>query len=151
MVKRKISKELVCKESYQIWNAFIELLAMEKEEDLTEIQKNAQRAFWYESEVQNGGHVQYFENTFLDDYSEIINSIEIIGAQEHAKVLKRAVEIYFKMNRTKVENIEKFISESLQKDYQNLDNEYYAIDPNMNYYFKEYLKKYQDEFIEILY
>ena len=150
MIKRKLSKKLLEKENYQRWNLFIDILAMEREEDLTNIQKNAKRAFLYDSEIQNGGHLQYFENTFLDDYSEIINSIEIFGAINHAKLLKKAVEIYFNKKRTKIENVENFIAEYQNEEYQNLDNEYYAIEPDMNYYLNKYLEKYQDEFIEIL-
>ncbi len=47
MIRRKLSEEIVQKDKNQIWNAFIDLIASEKEIDLTDIQKNAQRAFWY--------------------------------------------------------------------------------------------------------
>jgi hypothetical protein len=47
MIKRKISREKIEKESYQLRNAFIDILAMEDENNLTDIQENAQRTFYY--------------------------------------------------------------------------------------------------------
>lgn len=91
MIKRKLSKEIIKKEEYQIWNSFVDLLAMESEEDLTDIQKNAQRAFWYDSEVQNGGHLQYFENRHSENFSEVIKSLNTIGAKEQATLLKKSI------------------------------------------------------------
>ena len=149
MIKRKILRENFEKEPYQFWNEFIDLLAMENENELTDIQKNAQRAFWYESEIQNGGHFQYFENVKFNNYSDIIKSIKFIGATDHAIILEKAVKIYFNKRRKIINSIKKFINGSLEDEYSELDSEYGLIEPNMNYYLEEYLKNHQDEFIEI--
>ena len=45
-----------------VWNAFVELVALTKSQDLSEEQRPAHLVFWYDSEVYNGGHLQYFEN-----------------------------------------------------------------------------------------
>jgi hypothetical protein len=135
MVRRKLSKQLVEKEEYQIWNSFIDILAMEEEDTLTDIQKHAKRAFWYESEVQNGGHSQYFENIKYENYNEIINSIEIVGAIEHSKLLKEAVEILLPNlnNETEIIRFEK-----MEMDF---DLKYGSIKPDMNYYLNELFPK----------
>jgi hypothetical protein len=150
MIRRKLSNKLIQKEKYQLWNSFIDLLSMESENNLTDIQKNAQRAFWYESEVQNGGHLQYFENVKFDDYSTIVQSIKEIGATEHANILEKALIIYFSKERQQIEDIENYIDEELEGEYINLDMEYGSIEPNMNYYLEKYLEKYKNEFIEII-
>jgi hypothetical protein len=80
MIRRKLTKGIIEKERFQIWNSFVDILVMEDENKLTDIQIDAQRAFLYESEVQNGGHLQYFENIKLKNYSHIIGSIRKIGA-----------------------------------------------------------------------
>ena len=149
MIKRKLSRKNIERENFNIWNAFIDILAMEDESKLTEIQKNAQRAFWYEAEVQNGGHVQYFENTNLNDYSPVIKSLNIIGAHDYAILLEKAVKAYFKDGTKNINNAGDFIKEALNEINLALDFEYSKINPDMNHYLKEYLNKYFDEFIEI--
>ncbi|MDN4494386.1 hypothetical protein [Ureibacillus aquaedulcis] len=57
MIKRMVTKEMLNENPYEKWNQFIDLLAMEEYGDLTQIQKVAQLCFWYDSEVQNGGHL----------------------------------------------------------------------------------------------
>jgi hypothetical protein len=149
MIKRKILMKTLEKEPYQLWNAFIDLLAMEDENILTDIQKNAQRAFLYDYEIQNGGHFQYFENMKLKDYSDIIKSIEFIGAMNHAIILKKSLKIKFNKKRNVIRAIKHFIKGLLEEEYSELDSEYGLIEPDMNFYLETYLKKYQDEFIEI--
>jgi hypothetical protein len=149
MIRRTLSKNILEKDNFQLWNSFIDILAMENEKNLTDIQKNAQRAFWYESEVQNGGHVQYFENMNLDNYVLIINSLKYIGADNHAEILEKAVKIYFKNGIRNIDSVNDLIKASLEDKIQELDYEYNEIKPNMNYYLKEYLNKYLEEFIEM--
>jgi len=45
-----------------VWNAFVDVLAMEEYADLDPVQRIPHLCFWYDSELQNGGHFQYFEN-----------------------------------------------------------------------------------------
>ena len=148
MARRKISKKILEKEPYQLWNLFIDILAMEDKEKLSDIQKTAQRVFWYDSEVQNGGHVQYFANTDLEDYTPVIDSLEFMGAKSHAAMLEKAVKIYFRDGRKNLDTVKKLIEESLKDENRNLDIEYCEIKPDIHFYLKEYLNKYTDEFIE---
>mgnify|MGYP001263600490 CR=1 FL=1 len=149
MIKRKLSKKIIAEKDFQLWNSFIDLLAMESEDDLTEIQKHAQRAFWYESEIQNGGHLQYFENFRMKDYSDIINSLKFIGANNHSIVLTKASNLFISKNRNPIKSIIGFVMKAKEGEYDNFDFEYNEISPDMNHYLSEYLKKYQDDFIKI--
>jgi hypothetical protein len=62
MEPSKVSRKRLHDDPAAIWNEFVHLLAMSKDSELTEIQRVAHLVFWYEHEVQNGGHLQYFEN-----------------------------------------------------------------------------------------
>lgn len=62
MITRKLSRAMLSQKPYEVWNAFVDLLAMENYTDLDEVQRAAHLCFWYDSEVQNGGHLQYFAN-----------------------------------------------------------------------------------------
>jgi hypothetical protein len=62
MKTRTLTNGEVEREPYRVWNAYVDLLAVEDHRDLVPEQRAAYLVFWYESEVQNGGHLQYFEN-----------------------------------------------------------------------------------------
>ena len=149
MAIRNLTIEIARSEEYQIWNSFIDILAMESEENLSDIQKHAQRAFWYESEIQNGGHLQYFENQKMESYCEVIHSLKIIGAIEHAMVLQKATDMLLSKKRKPIITLKSFIKKALENEYGEYDSEYYDINPDMNYYLENYLNKFMDEFIRI--
>src|SRR5258708_36997768 len=62
MKTRTLTKQQADAEPFRVLNAYVRLLAGERYEDLSPEQRPAHLVFWYESEVQNGGHLQYFEN-----------------------------------------------------------------------------------------
>jgi len=137
MIKRKLSQKIIKTEEYQIWNSFIDILAMESEDNLSDIQKHAQRAFWYDSEIQNGGHLQYFENQKMNDFTNVLNSLKTIGASQHAYVLKNASEIFLSKHRKPIQSILGFITKAKKGEYDKYDSEYYEINPDMNHYLNE--------------
>jgi hypothetical protein len=109
MVKRKVSKSELKVKEYLIWNAFIDLVAMEDVEDLTPIQTNGKRAFEYDSQIQNGGHLQYFENYRLNDYNEIINSLKSMKAPIQADILQRAASLFYSNDRPAIKDKFKYV------------------------------------------
>ncbi len=73
------------------WNAFVDLLAMEEYSNLSTVQRQAHLVFWYESEVQNGGHGQYFENRGVNRLEETVVALTNLGLPCQARNLSRAV------------------------------------------------------------
>jgi len=149
MIRRKLKSAEVKKNPYIVWNAFIDLLAMEDESDLSEKQRIAHDAFWYDSEIQNGGHMQYFENKFKKDYSGIIKSLNLIGAKKQAKIFEKAVKQFTKKNRKIIETVKEYVEIALEGEYDKYDQEYGKVKPEMNEYLEKYLEKNKNEFIEI--
>lgn len=74
------------------WNAMINLCAMEPLDRLTPTQRIAALAFWYMSEVNNGGHFQYFVNKRGHPHQEVVHALESIGAHHSANVLRAALK-----------------------------------------------------------
>src|SRR5436190_8323185 len=92
IMRRRIDARTAKREPHVVWNAFVDLIATEDLSELSAIQRKAHLVFWYESEVQNGGHGQYFENVGVKRLSETIQALGELGLQCHAKVLSRAGE-----------------------------------------------------------
>lgn len=61
-MRRRLEASAITREPHLVWNAFVDLLAMEEYSAMSDLQKRACLAFWYDAEVQNGGHHQVFEN-----------------------------------------------------------------------------------------
>lgn len=89
-MKRSIERKRAQQEPHLIWNAFIDLLAMEDYAELSPLQRKAHLVFWYDSEVQNGGHGQYFENRGVEQLPETIQALTDLGLSCQATVLTRA-------------------------------------------------------------
>ncbi len=150
MIIRKLSKSSLDKEPYLVWNEFIDILANENMEDLSEIQKVAQLSFLYDSEIQNGGHLQYFENHSEENYQIVIESLKKIGAISQARTLEKAVNLLNSLSRRPIESKLSFVERALEGEYDDLDSEYYETEPTINDYLEKYLNKNIKEFILIV-
>lgn len=73
------------------WNLFIEDVCCRDEVDLTDVQKKAVICFWYDAEVQNGGHCGYFDCYPDTDPNELSEAIREIGTDEMANNYLNAV------------------------------------------------------------
>ena len=148
-VLRAIKKEDLEGKDYLKWNAFIDLIAMESYNELTEVQKVAHLVFLYDSEIQNGGHLQYFENKGTDLANETIGALEVLGARCQALELEKALKIRISKERKGVETKEEYVSEALKGEYDENDSNYHECKPTINQCLEEYLKINLNEFIFI--
>jgi hypothetical protein len=76
-----------------VWNAFVDLLALEDYAHLSPTQRVAHLVFSYESEVQNGGHGQFFANQGAQRIPETVASLRALGLSCHAQVLEGAARL----------------------------------------------------------
>lgn len=89
-MKRTVERARLHQEPHLVWNAFIDLLAVSEYGALSRIQRKAHLVFWYDSEVQNGGHSQYFENRGVSRLGETVAALRDFGLECQAEVLSRA-------------------------------------------------------------
>lgn len=131
-----------------LWNEFVDILAMEEYQENEIIIKDASLAFWYDSELQNGGHLQYFENRGIDDSEDTANALKKIGAEKQKKVFEKALKIWKAKIRKPIEEIEEYVLEALEGEFEELDSEYYECSPDMNNYLEKYLEKNKNIFFK---
>ncbi len=88
-----VKKENIIKDKYYLWNRFIECLINEEfGNDLSQIQHVAKSCFWYDTEMNNGGHSGYFDVYADKNYEQVKKSLILIGAEQYAKNLSIAIE-----------------------------------------------------------
>src|SRR2546422_4928648 len=110
---RMISRSLVAEKPYVIWNEFVDVLAMSDYGELSMKQRPAHLVFWYHSEVENGGHMQYFENRGTGRVEETIAALHRLGAPSHATVLARAATQFRSRQRSRIRSVDEYVDTAL--------------------------------------
>ncbi len=125
--------------------------------DLTEIQLAAKRISDYDGEIQNGGHLQFLENTMriygeeegFNEIQDITHALNFFDAYPQAKLLQNVLSLYSSRPRTRIQSIEEYVEVANEGEYDDFDNEYYDIRPSIEDIFDEYIIKDENEFVEI--
>lgn len=150
MIRRQIRGSDQNNEPHLVWNAFIALLSVESYEDLTETQRIAHLIFWYDSEVQNGGHLQYFLNTAGRRANETLDALSQLNLNCQTAVLREAISLVKEQPMSSIETVEEYVVEALESKFGSFDERYYVCVPSAMEALEEYLDANQNEFIEIV-
>lgn len=146
---RTVSRKEIEAWPHCIWNAYVDLLAMEQYNDLTSVQRVAHLVFQYESEVQNGGHLQFFENRGAEHLEETIDSLGLLGAACQQLVLREASESWLMLARPRIDTAEEFCKAALDGEFEAFDLRFAQCAPNLCQKLEEYLRQYQSSFVVI--
>lgn len=149
MIRRQIKNSDVIENSNVLWNAFVDLLALEDYADLTEVQRLAYLVFWYESEVQNGGHLQYFANSSGQRAKETIAALSELGMECQQNILNDALAYHSANPLIEIESTGDYIDAAQEDPFGEFDQKYYACAKDVNEYLEEYLKTNLSGFIEL--
>jgi len=152
MEPRIVKQSEVDNAPYIIWNIFIDIVACGDMSDMSDIQKKAALCFWYDSELQNGGHLQYFENTSVNgvtDYQEVVAALKQLGAIQQAEILSKAISVRDTEKRGFIKTVNEFADRAREGLYDSLDKEYYDCSPDIVSLLQNMLEKHQSEFITI--
>lgn len=108
------------------WNRFIEEICYRDTDSLSAVQKNAVLCFWYDTEMQSGGHSGYFDN-FPDIVSrELIGAIMAVGCKAIA------------------DNYQKALKDGEKDGWVQTDDTYYAFSPSLLHCLMEYVESNRD-------
>ena len=131
-----------------VWRAFIDLLASSRVEQLTATQQVAFHAFWYDIEVQNGGHDQLFSNRGGELAALMALSLEQLGAVAQADLLREAASRWGSRRRLRTAELEAHLLGARTGEFADLDALYGECEPAIPLLLKEYLQTHEDHFIE---
>lgn len=146
---RVLSKREVDAKPYVVWNAFVNLLAMESYRDLTPEQRAAHLVFWYEHEVQNGGHLQFFENRGTEYVNETIAALGVLGAVSQQQILRDASDRWLSRAQPSIATVNEYCETALQGAFDEYDRRFYDCEPSLQKKLEEYLSRHQSLFVAI--
>jgi len=127
-IKKQKQKQLNDKK-INIWNKFIEDVCFLELSTLNEIQKNAVLCFWYDCEVNNGGHCAYFSTYPHSKFhsEDLFEALKIVGNNKIANNFMEALQ------------------NGIDDEYEKVDNSYYQFDPSLMDYLEKYVLKNEKE------
>jgi hypothetical protein len=138
---RKLTKAQVLVAPYEVWNAFAKLLWTERYEDLTPEQRVAQLVIQYEGEIQNGGHLQYFENGRGKRSDETAAALGSLGAICQQEVLREAAALWRSHAREPIETAEEYCETALEGEFSELDRRFHRCSPSLVQILESHLEK----------
>jgi len=115
----------------------------------TPTQRAARLVFWYESEVQNGGHLQYFENRGTERVEETIRALETLGAHGQALVLSGAAVGYLSGDRAPIHAVEEYARTVREGEFDPWDEAFGRCQPPLEKALERFLAENQAEFVAI--
>jgi hypothetical protein len=152
-----IDKTKLENEPNLLWNTFLDMVVMHDIQELSDVQSIAKCVWAYDSEVQNGGHFQYFENAYnvyknkAEAYvAATLEALKILGAKKHEKILTGASTQYFKQRSKHPSTVKEYIELEDDSKVAKYDDKYYDCSPDLNSYLEKFLHSHQNEFIEIV-
>lgn len=113
--------------SNEEWNRFIDDVC--ERETLSPIQKTAVLCFWYDAEMQSGGHSGYFDCYPETIPEELIAAIKTVAYREIA------------------DNYQRALNEGENDGYMETDKAYYFFKPSLFDCLKDFVDKNKDEIL----
>jgi len=132
-----------------VWNAFVDLLSMADTNELSAEQVPAQLAFFYDAEVQNGGHLQYFLNRGVDEARRAVAELPRLGAGVFSTLLEQAVEMWNEQERKRPGTAHEYVDIALEGEFSGFDFQYYEAVPTLNDLMEAHLALHQDLFVVV--
>lgn len=150
MILRSITSQQLVDDPNILWNTFIDLLATEDYDSLAVEQRPAHLVFWYESEIENGGHLQYFENCGSERLSETIRALELLGAECQKNILAEAGEKWTNIDRIHPETVEEFVELALEGELEDFDIRFHECEISLNSLLESHLVQFRENFVQLL-
>lgn len=149
-MKREIDSATAAAEPWKVWNAFIDLIATEELEALSPTQRTAHLVFWYDSEVQNGGHHQFFVNGGEIHLHETLDALGELGLGCQSDILRQAAEVWMSSEHTFPETGEEFVAGALEGELDSHDAAFHDCLPGIGEMLERHLKEHQDEYVHLV-
>lgn len=130
------------------WNAMNDICALSDIRELTPVQRVAHLAYWYMSEVYNGGHPQYLVNRREFDHGEVIRALQTIGASEQASILAEVLSAVGTKTMDVPRNVEEYFSSEKASNLSGFDTRFYGSRQGIEACLQDYLDKHESDFIE---
>ena len=145
--RARVARIVAAERPYEIWNAFIAFVLDDPSRMTSLEQRAASLVSRYDSEVQNGGHLQYLSNKGIVEAREAVDGLRLIGAPRHAELLETLLEsLPGDLSGDEV-SVEEYVSIALEDPHGEYDRAFYQME-SLAEVLERYLEANIDAFIE---
>ena len=144
--KEALSKDELIKAPHLAWKAFISIVGEALYDELSPVQQVAHLAYWYDAEIYNGGHLQYFRSGMVEYIPLTILALPLLDAEAQAAVLKEASD----RARSRPELVDPNRSHSelaRARPFDDIDRAYALCKPTLDKLLHRYLDEHLGDFI----
>lgn len=120
------------------WNKFIYEVCDKDLDELSGIRRAAALCFWYDAELQNGGHSGFFDCQPEIDPEELISAINLIGSKEIADNFRKALDERKRYGDDDDDDDE-------DDGYETVDNAYYDFVPSLCDFLMRFVENNKEE------
>jgi hypothetical protein len=150
-LRQRVRRSDLDREPHLAWNEYVTVLAHGEYEEFNPIQRVAHLAFWYDAEVQNGGHLQYFLNSAGRHAERALDALETLGAHEQRRALAAAIELVRANPLPEGHTSSIYRDSPLAKPLRELDRAYGVARPVIvTELLQRYLDEHFSEFIDVI-
>jgi hypothetical protein len=113
------------------WNETVDYWV---ESDLSELPETHQQmfaAFFYDAEVNNGGHLQYFQNRGVGEATLVQNALDYLNAPELRSNFDRALQKYRAQQRPPIRSLEEYSEIAKEGEFNDEDDKFYSVKPGL--------------------
>ena len=139
--KRAFSKDELIENPDLAWDAFLSIVGDASHEELSLNQQIAYLGYWYEAEIYNGGHWQFFRNSAGRYVTETIAALPVLGAETQARLLKEA----FERIRAQPELTKR--GDARARPFDDIDRAYWQCKPELDELLHRYVDEHLGDFI----
>jgi hypothetical protein len=130
------------------WNTMNDMCALSDINNLTPVQRVAHLAYWYMSEVENGGHYQYFLKKADYDHYEVVRALEATGAAEQVVILSDALKTVRATPLGTPQTVAQYLEAEEAADLSRYDTAFADCKRSVFECLQDHLDKHEGEFIE---
>lgn len=118
--------------------------------NFSDAQRKILALFWYDSEVCNGGHDQFFSNSTGIVWKDAIECMQMIGAHKYAENFQKAVDMFggsIPFDRDERNDALEKLYENEEFDGFNQIDEFYYGEEDINQLMNDYVKLHASDFV----
>jgi hypothetical protein len=140
-----------------LWKTFVKFLSKSDTTQMNDIQMAAQLPFWYDFDIQKGGHFYYFESKYEKLGAKLnvlilatLDALKIIGADKQAEILAKAADVYTCKPRRHPKDADEIAQIGLEGEFEKFDTEYNQTTPEIKDWLEKYLMDHKDNFVKVV-
>jgi hypothetical protein len=162
VIRERLGRAELARTPDLAWNRFVDRIVAGREDPRW---RPLALVFWYEAEVLNGGHLQYFVNEICATPSETLGALREFGLAEHGSIVERAIARSEELagqprpqsaatagsSPGDVQQFLAYYSErAMEGEFSDLDLEFYDVKPTITNFLEALLERRSEEFFDMV-